>query len=134
MTTNEKLLHTKEYQFMKRDMDLVRQVLIKMEEHEHGNIVGNFEIDGYSEEQIGYHCYLLDQAGLIHAIDMSSDDDESPCAMPRCLTWSGHEFIENAKNENNWLQAKAAVGKIGDASFSVWVSVLTSIVTKSLGI
>lgn len=119
---------------MKRDMDLIRQILIKMEDHEHGYVFQNFEINGYSAELVGYHCYLLDQAGLIDAINISSDDDESPNAMPKCLTWNGHEFIQNAKNESNWLQAKAAVAKAGDVSFSIWASVLANIVTKNLGI
>jgi hypothetical protein len=115
-------------------MDLIRQILLKMEEHEHGYVFQSFNIDGYSEEQVGYHCYLLDQAGLIEAIDSTSDDDESPNSTPKCLTWNGHEFIQNAKDEKNWLQAKAALAKAGDVSFSIWASVLTSVITKNLGI
>lgn len=119
---------------MKRNMDLVRKILIAMNNHEHGFVSQELEIEGYTQEQIGYHCFLLDEAGLIQATDVSTDDDLSPSALPIRLTWEGHEFIENAQNDKIWGQAKEAVGKIGDVSFSVWASVLSQIVITSLGI
>jgi hypothetical protein len=119
---------------MKRDMDLVRKILLAMNDHEHGFVMEELELDGYTQEQIGYHCFLLDEAGLIQASDVSTDDTPSPCALPVRLTWEGHEFIENAQNDKVWGQAKEAVGKIGDVSFSVWASVLSQIVMSNLGI
>ena len=115
-------------------MDLVRQILLKLSEHEHGYAPSKFTIDGYTEEEVGYHCLLLDEAGLIKAADTSAMGEASPSAIPIRLTWEGHEFIENAKNENVWNQAKEAVSKLGDVSFSVWASVLSQVVTKNLGI
>lgn len=53
--------------------------------------------------------------------------------MPTRLTWSGHEFVENAQNEQVWGQAKAAVSKLGDVSFSVWATVLSQVVIENLG-
>lgn len=119
---------------MKRDMDLVRKILIAMNDHEHGHAPRNLEIEGYSDEEIGYHCFILSEAGLIHAADTTSMGSSSPEAIPIRLTWSGHEFIDNAKNENIWSQTKEAVGKVGDVSFSVWASVLSSVVKNNLGI
>jgi hypothetical protein len=40
---------------MKRDMDLVRQILMVMEDHEHGFAPHPFEVPGYTEEVVGYH-------------------------------------------------------------------------------
>jgi hypothetical protein len=42
---------------MKRDMDLVRAILITMENHDKGFAPDVIEIPDYSEEQIGYHIY-----------------------------------------------------------------------------
>lgn len=119
---------------MKRDMDLVRKILLKLNEHEHGNAPRNFSIDDYAEDIVLYHCFLLNEAGLIQAADITSQSSSSPAAIPVRLTWDGHEFIENAKNEKMWAQTKDAVGKIGDVSFSVWASVLSSVVLRNLGI
>ncbi len=119
---------------MKRNMDLVRQILLNMEENEHGNAPSDFAIEGYTEEQVGYHCYLLNEAGLIKATVVTANELKSPFAVPINLRWDGHEFLNNAKNENVWSQAKEAVSKIGDASFSVWASVLSQVVSKNLGL
>ena len=118
---------------MKRDMNLIRKLLLIINEHEHGYAPKNIEIEGFSEEQIGYHALLLGEAGLIEAKPLKSYDSESPTAIPIRLTWSGHEFIENAQNEKVWSQAKEAVAKVGDVSFSVWGTVLSQIVLRNLG-
>jgi hypothetical protein len=36
---------------MKRDMDLVREILVQIEEHEHGMAPRNLTIEGYYSEQ-----------------------------------------------------------------------------------
>lgn len=119
---------------MKRNMDLIRAILIRLEEHEHGYAPRGLEIPGFTEEEIGYHCFLLNDAGLINADDDMGAGSPSPSSIPMNLTWSGHEFIVNAKNENIWGQAKEAVKKLGDVSLSVWTEVLTQIVKNNLGI
>lgn len=119
---------------MKRDMELVRQILLRLNEHEHGFAPDELAIEGFTEDQIGYHCLLLDEAGLIQAVDTSTISALSPSAHPIRLKWEGHEFIENAQNEKEWNQTKEAVGKLGDVSFSVWASVLSQVVMQNLGI
>ena len=110
---------------MIRDMDLVRKILMVMNEHEGGYAPSSIEIEGYTSDQVGHHCYLLMQAGLIEGADSTSMNDPSPTAIPLNLTWNGHEFIVTAKDENIWQQTKQAVSKMGDASFSVWTAVLS---------
>lgn len=119
---------------MKRDMDLVREILKSLNEFEHGFAPRELEIEGFTQEQVGYHCLLLHEAGLIEAAESTCISDLSPSAIPVRLTWQGHEFIDNAANEKVWGQAKGAVGKLGEVSFSVWASVLSSLVMQNLGI
>ena len=57
---------------MKRDMELVRQILLAIEAHKDMKQKIKPEIEGYSEEQIMYHVKILADAGLIEAIDVSS--------------------------------------------------------------
>lgn len=93
---------------MKRDMELVRKILMKINDHEHGYAPKNFSVEGYSAAQVGFHCLLLDEAGLIQVVDSSSMGEDSPSAIPLRLTWDGYEFIENAKNENIWSEARSS--------------------------
>jgi hypothetical protein len=119
---------------MKRDMDLVRSILLLLNDHEHGYAPRRLNIPSYTDEQIYYHCFILGEARLIQVSNSSDENSLSPEAIPIRLTWSGHEFIENAQNEGVWSQAKAAVNKLGDVSFSVWASVIAKIVEQNLGI
>jgi hypothetical protein len=93
---------------MKRDMDLARKILIDLEQND---IIRNtqIELEGYSEEQIGYHCYLLDQAGLIVAIDANELEYPLPFFIPAHLTWDGHEFLNGIKNPSDWERVKKSV-------------------------
>jgi len=52
---------------MKRDFDLIRKILLTMEAHEHGFLRDELRIDGYNDEQIAFHMYLLGEAGLVKA-------------------------------------------------------------------
>jgi len=53
---------------MKRDMDLVRKILFKMERDEKKSSYskGNLKIVGYSPEQVKYHMQIMAQADLLH--------------------------------------------------------------------
>ena len=63
---------------MKRDMDLVRAILLEVEKHSDGFAPCELEIDGYTPEQIAYHAYIMGEAGLVHAIDTTHTGSSSP--------------------------------------------------------
>ena len=113
---------------MQRDMDLVRKILLYMEEQEHAqNIRWKFDIEGYTAEQIGYHAHLMEQAGLIFAARVDYMENLSPSAKPLSLTWAGHDFLEATKPPGLWERAKKTVIKpAGGVAFSVlldWLKV-----------
>jgi hypothetical protein len=93
---------------MKRDMDLVRKILLEMEEDDF-NALSDIRIEGYTPEQIGFHSYIMAQAGLIESIDATCMSDLMPNHMPRTLTWDGYEFIASVKDPTTWEKAKKTV-------------------------
>ena len=111
---------------MKRDMDLIRAMLLKIEEYPHG-YSPQIEIDGYDGEQIGYHAVLLGEAGLAVVENTSAHGANSPSAMVVRITWSGHEFLDAARDKTIWNQAK---DKIGSATIQVWMTVLSTLALK----
>ena len=54
---------------------------------------------------------LLDEVGLIKAFNVSSD--KSPNWCPSHITWSGHEFLNAARDSSRWNKAKALVKEKG---------------------
>lgn len=119
---------------MTRDMDLVREILLAMDSHEHGYAPQSMQFDGFTDEQIGYHVYIMGQANLLEVADASFLDGSSPKAIPISLTWAGHEFLANARETANWLQAKKMMQGAGQVSFQIWQAALSKVVMNSLGL
>ncbi len=111
---------------MKRDMDLIRKMVLAIEDAESGYAPRNLDIDGYSSEQIDYHAYLLVDAGLAEGERVDTMDSEGPEVLLSNLTWSGHEFAAVARDESRW---KKAMGVVQEKGGSVTLSVLTQLLT-----
>ena len=120
---------------MKRDLDLIRKILLALESQEHGFFQEPLVIDGHSEEQIGYHVHLLGEAGLLKVGDHTHLQSLSPEAFPVSITWAGHEFIDAAKDESVWAKAKAKVLKpAGGVAFDVLLEWLKAEAKRQLGL
>lgn len=95
---------------VKRNLDLVREILLWVEGRPEGRNVGwKINIDGYSDEEIGYHVYLMNQAGLLIATDATFQESLSPYWIPNALTWDGHDFLASIKDDTVWKKAKEHV-------------------------
>lgn len=106
-----------------------------MEASDHGIAADSPVIDGYTEEQIGYHVYLMNQAGLITAVDTTTISDESPSAIPLSITWAGHDFLDSVKDETLWKKAKSVVIKpAAGVAFDVLVAWVKAEAKQRLGL
>jgi hypothetical protein len=117
---------------VKRDMDLIRAILFKIEEHPSASAPDQVMVEGYTDEEVSYHAYLTYEAGLVDGIDMTDSDSQGPEVAITRLTWWGHDFLDAAREPSRWEQAKDLINKAGGASLQIWVSVLTELVKKSL--
>ena len=118
---------------MKRDMDLIREMLLAIEAHPSGFGL-KIEIPNYTEEQINYHAFLLGEAGLAEVSSITTNYSKSPEAMVKHLTWAGHEFLDSARDNTIWNQAKDKIGMIGGAAIQVWIDLIIEQGKKQLGI
>ncbi len=117
---------------MQRDMELVRKILLTIADSEPAWAPDDLDIEGYTQEQIGYHSLLLIEAGLAEGQDDTTDGE--PSGRISRMTWSGHEFLESARDPARWEQAKELLGVLGSASLQVWQAVLTTLMLKKLGL
>ena len=119
---------------MKRDMELVRKILLTIENSPHGH-AGRLKIDGYTDEQVGYHVYIMGEAALLRTADVTSMGSKSPQAIPISLTWEGHEFLDAARDEGRWNKAMEKVKSIGgEVALSVLKELLVQIMKGQLGL
>ena len=103
---------------MKRDMDLIRTILQKVESCEDPHGLEHVpEIDGYSQAQVSYHIKLLHDAGFVEA--QIADEFGTACTdfLSINLTWTGQDFLDAARDDTLWKKAKENVIKPG-ASFT----------------
>lgn len=120
---------------MKRDINLIREILLWIERSEHGTVNEEPVIDGYSSEQIGYHVHLMGQAGLVTALDITAFGDQSPKALPTGLTWAGHDFLDAVKDDTLWAKAKSIVLKpAAGVAFDVLLAWAKSEAKQRLGL
>lgn len=122
---------------MKRDIELVREILLWMEAQPEGRNVNTwtFDIPERTKKEIGYHAYLMHQAGLIVAYDCTYSEDDTPNWVPSMLTWDGHEFIASAKDSGIWDKAKKSIiGPAAGVTFTVLLEWLKAESLKRLGI
>jgi len=117
---------------MQRNMDLVRMILMRLESSPTGWAPEDFGIKSFSAEEIGYHAHLMMQDGLIKGIDVTTMGSPGPEAVPRGLTWKGHEFLDLARGQDRWNRAKAIIAKVGGAPISVWIKVLTDLMLQGV--
>jgi hypothetical protein len=118
---------------MQRNMDLVRTILMRME-----NITPSYDrqgwgIQGFTQLEIRYHAYIMMQEGLIEGSDVTGTASAGvPQAMATRLTWNGHEFLDLVRDQERWNKAKAIIAKVGTAPISVWIKVLTDLLLQSV--
>ena len=82
---------------MKRCIELIRKILIMIEEDE---LSSASAIDSYSQNEVLYHIVLLYEAGFIECVFKKTDQEGIVDAYVKRLTWDGHEFLDNARNDN----------------------------------
>jgi hypothetical protein len=114
-------------------MDLVRTILMRIEDSPSGWAAHPFGIAGFAPEQVGYHAHIMMEDGLIKGSDVPNTESNGPEAIPRALTWKGHEFLDLARDQKRWNQARAIIGKVGSAPIAVWMKVLNDLLLKELG-
>jgi hypothetical protein len=117
---------------MQRNMDLVRMILTRLESSPEGWAPQDFGIQSFSTQEIGYHAHIMKQEGLIEATTTTHMRSSGPEALPRSLTWKGHEFLDLARDQDRWNRAKAVVANVGGAPIAVWMKILTELMLQGV--
>ena len=98
---------------MKRDMDLVRLILLEIEDKYRSTAISDLAIDGYDTEMVAYHCKILYEAGLISDYKAQYADNEIYVFGVGSLTWDGNDFLEKIRDDSQWKKVKETITKKG---------------------
>lgn len=100
---------------MKRDMDLCRAILLKMEEKDCLDkcAVDALLSDQYSLDEIIYHCRLLHEHGFIKECEINGALGVVATFIVEGLSWEAHDFIECIREDTVWNKTKDVIVKKG---------------------
>lgn len=93
---------------MKRDMELIRLLLLAQETGE-----APPELSEFSRQETLYNYALMNDAGLIIASFAEGNGGIPDDVRVYRLTWAGHDFLDATKDSKIWKMAKAHVIKPG---------------------
>lgn len=91
--------------------DLVRAILLAVEELPLGSRLAPTELQGWDSEEVGFHLKHMADGRLIEAEDMSTRRD-SVFFVAYALTWEGQRHLDRVRNPSAWKQIKEVVGQM----------------------
>lgn len=114
---------------MKRDMDIIRLLLIEQESGERPP-----ELAEYDERLVVYNSVLMMDAKLIEGDVTVDENGEVIQSIIFRMTWAGHDFLDSTRDPTVWQKAKDRVIKPGVSwSFSILVEFLKTEAQRQLG-
>ena len=118
---------------MRRDMDLVREIL-RGTADSHGSLDGSVFVDGAHDlQEVAYNVDLLVEAELVDAKVIREWGGMAVRVTVFRLTWDGNEFLDAVDNDTVWKRVKLKVAQLtGTATFDVVKQLAVSELTKML--
>jgi hypothetical protein len=115
---------------MKRDMNLIRLLLLQTEGEE-----PKPDLSAYTTEQCVYHSALLVEAGLVDGEIITNGAGLPATTIILRLSWAGHEFLDAARSDTIWHKAGERIKKSGvDVTLSLLQEILKQLAKQSLGL
>ncbi len=114
-------------------MDIIRSILLTINDCDEPT-VQTIKLDEYPQKVVNYHVNLLGQAKFItgsHGLSSGAGHEWIDVG----LSWEGHEFIDNAQDEETWSKLKTLVAeKGGSVSLAVISNLLVALTKQSFGL
>lgn len=120
---------------MKFDPNCVRKILLELEKQPFGSSLSiqslSSSIEDYQEDEIAYCCLKLAEANYI---DISTANVIGPLApgikSVNDITFYGHEFLNNIRDDGIWKNVKSIGSKIGSTSISALSQIASNVITE----
>lgn len=119
---------------MKRNMDLVRELLLKVEDLKlpRGSTVylppehEALQVEGFDPDEIAYHLDLLFDAGFVSGNRTAMDFGISG------LSWSGHDFVASVRDPKIWRETKEGASKAGGFTLDLLSALAKGLIKKKI--
>ncbi len=122
---------------MKLNVDCMRDILLTMESYGYGEISDidtlHDALPNYTEEEISYACLKMDEAGFIDILSADMMGSFIPTVVQVTdITYEGHQFLENIRQQNIWNKTKETAKKLGSFSISALQAISQQIILNMI--
>jgi hypothetical protein len=124
---------------MRRDDDLIRQLMLDLETANEG-LGDDHPVDGFTRDQVAYHLALILKSGLAEGPAPTYYADNTSTTVPNAvfvfrLTPEGHDFIDTLRDDTIWHKVKESSKKVGGSlTLELLKQLGTSIMKAQLGL
>lgn len=121
---------------MRLNPDCMRDVLLIAEDQVpvNGSLsMGNLLslLPNYSKDELTYTCLKLNEGNLLKICKMNSDNVTSVANISD-ITYEGHQFLENIRNQSTWETVKQKLSLLGSSSVPVIMSVASQVILNKI--
>lgn len=120
---------------MERDFNLIRRILLSVETKPVGELLQDLLYDDTDQYIVAEHVRIMIEEGLIDGKVTDYINGMPPGYLIRRLTWKGHDFLANAKNDTIWKKVMSEAKEKGTSMTTVVINgLLTKAVQKYAGL
>ena len=120
---------------MKRDMDLIREILLKLEAVEAFNgdlqpvTATELGITEYGEMEFTYNAALLIEAKMLTGNTRMAVEGHIVIG---ALTWGGHDFLDAIRDSKIWQETKEGAKQVGGFTLDLLKALAKGLVKKKI--
>jgi hypothetical protein len=123
---------------MRRNMDLVRSLMLRLEElpMEIGDAItiqpGCKELAGIegTDAEVNHHLEMLRDMGLL---ECPSGGQPMFGIVYMGLTWTGHDFTDSVRNNNTWKKTKSVAEQAGGWTVGLLLEIAKTVIKAEAG-
>lgn len=94
---------------MKRDMSLIRSLLLKIEDIYEEDLIENMKLEGYSDNEVIYHLEMMFSSNLIQEFEKNKYISGEVDYRVGGISWNGHDYLELIRNDEIWKKTMIEV-------------------------
>lgn len=121
---------------MRLNPDCMRDILLVAEDQvplnsslSMGSLLSS--LPNYSKDELTYTCLKLNEGNLLNISKMNSDNAISVACISD-ITYEGHQFLENIRNQSTWETVKQKLSLLGSSSVPVIMSVASQVILNKI--
>ena len=124
---------------MKRDLDLIREILLVIEENSDpirrdlnsGEIIEKFSVNpNWTDDQVECHIEMASMAGLIDGTTAATQNGWFMISIR--LSAYGHEYLDEVRDPVIWANTKSASAKVASVSLDIVKEIAAGLIRQTV--